>query len=92
MVACGYRDLATRYRDGRRVSARMQHDGRSWMLSVPAPDQMWKLSRLAKRHFMQIADLMEREPFADFISSSSSGPPSSPVPTPPSPRPVLRLV
>jgi hypothetical protein len=91
LVACGYREQATRYRAARRSTARLVRDGHGWIVEPLAPAAWWQASRRAKRAFAGAAALV----MAGGLSASCA--PARPALRPPQPRlpaarPALRSV
>jgi hypothetical protein len=90
LVACGYREQASRFRTGRRVTARLVRAGHGWLVDGATPAAMWRLSRRAKRCYGEAAELIARVP---LTSSCATGAPArAAAPSSPAARPILRLV
>jgi hypothetical protein len=90
LVACGYREQASRYRAARRVSARLRRDGHGWIVDDVAPAALWQASRRAKHGFAAAAALVAG---GGLSGSCAPEPPArpSPAPSPRAARPTLRL-
>ncbi len=100
LVACGYRAQATYFKSRNRVAAGLYRNGHGWFVENETPEEMWRLSRLAKRYCGEVQALIG-DSMCDPVTATS--PPSivvspsllcSPTPqaSPPSARPTLRLV
>jgi hypothetical protein len=99
LVSVGYRVQASHFIVGKKIGARVLRHGRGWYAPPVAPSELWRRSRLAKRHLVELSAAMARYRFLPF----SSPPPSATstaigaaaparAPSPPSARPALRLV
>lgn len=97
IVARGYRDQATEFRARMRIATQLAGDGKGWF-AEDTPDELWRLSRLAKRYFLEaeflIAEMGRAADAAAFSARGSFCAPDlrrAPSPTPLS-APALRLV
>jgi hypothetical protein len=90
LVACGYREQASRYRAARRVTARLRRDGHGWIVDEVAPAAWWQASRRAKHAFTAAAGLLAGARLSGSCAPALPNRPS-PAPSPRAARPALRL-
>lgn len=99
IVAAGYRAQATNFRALNRDVARLVREGAGWVLVESAPEELWRLSRLAKRYYAEVQALIQTRALSSSVSGPSQEPNAScpgafqaPAQRPPSRRPALHLV
>ncbi len=102
IVANAYQQQATYYRGCKRAGWRLIREGRGWILQSMTLEDLWTLSRRAKRHLNEFVNIVFMRDIGEIIppSPGPSVPPSesppksheSPLRAQPEHRPTLRLV
>jgi hypothetical protein len=74
LAATGYRRQATELKARSRVARRLQRQGDGWFVAEHDPDELYRRSRLAKRHYGEWVAIIAELSGAETISWSCAGP------------------